>query len=474
MRPHSPGAARDAPKGEEQDMKGTGSGMNMLSGPMWSRMIVFAMPLAFTGVLQQLFNAADVAVLGRFVSHDAMAAVGSCVPVIGLAVALCMGLSLGANVVVARYLGMGAVGRVRRAVHTAFGLAVVFGLAVTLLGEAMAGLLLEWLDVPASVMGHAESYLRVFLLGLPFMAVYNFLAAVCRSKGDTRTPLVALIAATACNIAGNLLLVLALDMEAGGVALATALANGLAAAILFTAQLRLRDELRLTPRRLADMDRGDLAEMLRIGLPAGVQGMVFSLSNLIVQAAINSLGPAVMAGSVAAFTIEINVYCFINAFGLAATTFVSQNYGAGSLARCRRATWVSMGLNLAVSSLLVVLIVCFMDPLLRIFSTDGAVMAAGVTRVLYVVLGEPINVVMETVSDAMRGYGYSLPPAMVTLVSICSIRVVWVFTVFRASPEFTTLMLVYPLSWAVTTVLLCLLYARHQRTLRPLRRGAGA
>lgn len=438
--------------------------MDMLHGPLWNKIIVFALPLAFTGVLQQMFNAADVAVLGHLVSSDAMAAVGNNVPIIGLAVSLCMGLSLGANVVVARYIGMRRPDRTRRAVHTAFALALLFGVGITVLGEAGADLLLDCLDVPPSVRGPAEDYLRVFLLGLPFMAIYNFLGAVFRSKGDTRTPLAALLAATVFNLAGNLAAVLCFGMEAGGVALATVLANVLAAAILFVCQLRLRDELRLSPRRLLDINREDLATMIRIGLPAGVQGMVFSLSNLLIQAAINSLGPAAMAGSVAGFTIEINVYCFINAFGLAATTFVSQNYGAGNLARCRRATWIAMWLNMAGTCALVALVYVFSRQLLQCFSMDEAVIAIGVTRISFVVLAEPINVIMETVSDAMRGYGCSLPPAVATLVCICSVRVIWVFTVFAASPDYSTLMAVYPVSWIVTAVLLCVLYARLMRT----------
>lgn len=444
--------------------------MEMLSGPIWSKMIVFALPLALTGVLQQLFNAADVAVLGHLVSSDAMAAVGNNVPIIGLAVSLCMGLSLGANVVVARYIGMRRPDKTRRAVHTAFALALLFGFVVTAAGEAGATFLLDVLDVPDSVRGHAEAYLRVFLLGLPFMAIYNFLSAVFRSKGDTRTPLYALLAATLFNIIGNLVAVLVLDMQAGGVAAATSLANVLAAGILFVCQLRLHDELRLRVRRLLDINRDDLMTMVRIGLPAGVQGMVFSLSNILIQSAINSLGPAAMAGSVAGFTIEINVFCFISAFGLAATTFVSQNYGAGNLARCRRATWISMGLNMLFTCTLVALIFLFARELLHCFSGDPDVIAIGFTRICFVVLAEPINVIMETASDAMRGYGYSMPPAMVTLVCICTIRVIWVFTVFASSPDYPTLMAVYPISWIVTSLLLGWLYFRHQRTLQPVHR----
>ena len=448
--------------------------INMLEGSIWDKMVVFALPLAFTGVLQQLFNAADVAVLGRFVSSEAMAAVGNNVPIIGLIVSLCMGLALGANVVVARALGMKDEASANRAVHTAFFVAVVFGVVMALLGEVFSGFLVDVLEVPQAVRPDSETYLRVYLLGMPFIAVYNFLAAVYRSQGDTQTPLWALLAATVFNIAGNLFFTLVCGMGAGGVALATVLANALAAAILFWRECLMTGPLKLDPKRLLTVDREALRSIVRIGWPAGVQGAVFSFSNLIIQAAINSLGADAMAGSVAAFTIEINVYCFINAFGLAATTFVSQNHGAGNLARCRRATLVSMGLNFAATFLLIGLVLLFERAVLGFFTSSEVVMAFALTRVLWVVTAEPINVVMETVSDAMRGYGYSMPPAMVTLFCISLIRVIWVYTVFAAEPTFQVLMTVYPVSWIITTIALTWLYFRHQKTLTPKVRAGRA
>lgn len=438
--------------------------INMLEGPIWNRMIVFALPLAFTGILQQLYNAADVATLGHFVSSNAMAAVGNNVPVIGLIISLCMGLALGANVFVARMLGMREKDAAARAVHTAFVVALFFGLAATAVGETFTTPVLLWLDVPESVFEDAQTYLRVYLLAMPFVAIYNFLAAVFRSKGNTQTPLWALFAASLFNIAGNLFFVLVLGMTSGGVALATVLANALSAGILVVCLMRRDDELKLDLKSILPIDAAALNAIFRIGLPAGIQGMVFSLSNLIIQGAINSLGAEVMAASVAAFTIEINVFCFINAFGLAATTYVSQNYGARNLARCRRATWVSMWLNMGATAIIVALILVFARELLGLFSDSESVIEIGLIRLLLVVGPEPINVLMETVSDAMRGYGYSMQPAMVTLVGICVTRVVWVYTAFAIEPTFFTLMLVYPISWTVACAGLVFLYFRHQKT----------
>lgn len=247
----------------------------MLSGSIWDKMILFALPLAFTGVLQQLYNAADVAVLGHFVSDEAMAAVGNNVPIIGLIVSLCMGLALGANVVVAQALGMRDEERASRGVHTAFYVAVVFGVVMAIAGEIGADWIIACLEVPESVQADSELYLRVYLLGMPFIAVYNFLAAVYRSQGDTQTPLWALCFATIFNIAGNLFFVLVCDMGTGGVAFATVLANALAAGILFWRECRMTGPLKLELRRLLKPDAVSLRSIIRIGWPQAFRGRSF-------------------------------------------------------------------------------------------------------------------------------------------------------------------------------------------------------
>ena len=434
--------------------------INMLEGSLWDKIIVFALPLAFTGMLQQLYNAADVAVLGRFVSDLAVAAVGNNVPVIGLIISFCMGLALGVNVVVARALGMKNDRKANEAVRTSFLTAVVFGVIALIIGQCFASSAMDWLDVPTEVRDHALIYLRVYLLGMPFIAVYNFLAAVFRSQGDTQTPLWALLIASLFNIVGNLFAVLVLDWGIAGVALATALANLLSAVILFVRLTHLDGPLKLNVSELLKVDAASLKSIVRIGLPAGVQGAVYSLSNLVIQSAINSLGPAAMAGSVAAFTIEINVYCFINAFALAATTFVSQNYGARNLERCYRVMWVTLGLNMLMTIVMTGIVLLFSRELLGIFTNSEEVIALGMIRILWVVLPQPLSVVMDTLSGCMRGYGYSMPPAMVTLVVVCSVRLIWVYTAFPLAPTYETLMMVYPLSWVITMLGLITLYVR--------------
>lgn len=432
--------------------------IDMLNGSIWDKMTIFAIPLALTGVLQQLYNLADVAVLGHFVSNETVAAVGTNIPIIGFIIAFCIGLSIGANVVVARFLGMNKPEEASKAVHTAFATAVIFGVVAMILGELFSFLLMDWMNVPKEVVDHSLMYLQVYLLGMPFISIYNFLSAVFRSKGDTQTPLWSLLIASIYNVFGNLFFVTVVDWGIGGVAFATSTANVIASGILVFKLLRYDGPLRLYPSRLFKIDKTALRSIVRIGWPAGLQSSVFSLSNLIIQSAINSLGADVMAASVAAFTIEINCYCVINGFGLAATTFVSQNYGAGNLARCKRITWISLWLNIGITVVLSLLILVFGRQLLGCFTNSEEIIALGMIRLWWVVLPEPLNSIMEVMSDSMRGYGYSLPPAIITIVCICSIRVIWVYSVFAAWPTYETLMMVYPLSWFVTAVLLVALY----------------
>ena len=440
----------------------------MLQGSLWDKLIFFALPLALTGVLQQLLNATDVAVLGQFVGKNAMAAVGNNISIIGLLVNLFMGLSLGANVVIAMHIGGKRLDRAPEAVHTAFLLALFVGLAVAVLGELLVYPLMHMMMVPQDVWEMAETYLRIYLLGLPVMGIYNFEAAIFRSRGDTRTPLISLVIASLLNLVLNLVFVLRFQMGVAGVVWATVIANTVSAVLLFRALRKTKDVIHIELNSM-HMDRKLLKNIVRIGLPAGIQGMVFSLSNLIIQSAINSLGPDAMAASAAGFTIEINVFCIVNAFGQAATTFVSQNYGAGNLERCKEVTWTAMKLNVLFMGLLSVFILIFAEELLSFFNPDPNVVALGKIRLLYVVGPEVICVVLEGLSGALRGYGYSMIPALLALVGICGIRITWVYTLFAKQPTYEILMATYPVSWLITTILMGFAYRFHMQHLKPLR-----
>lgn len=449
-------------------MKFNARDIDMLHGSLWDKIILFALPLALTGVMQQLLNAEDVFTLGKFVGKNAMAAVGNNISMVGLIVSLMMGLSLGANVVIAQNIGAKRIDRAHAAVSTAFILSLAAGIFFCILGELLVAPIFYFLKVPESVVGMAESYLRIFLLGLPAISLYNFQAAIFRSKGDTRTPLIALAIAGGVNILLNLLFILQFGWGVAGVAAATVLANVVSALILFRALLLSDGVIKLDLNALF-VDKEELLEIVRIGLPAGVQGMVFSLSNLLIQEAINALGADAMAASAAAFTIEINVFCVVNGFGQAATTFVGQNYGAGNLPRCKRVTWVAMGLSAIFMQTLCCVILFFAAEVLSLFNSDPEVIRLGVIRLWYIVLPEIINVVMEGLSGALRGYGNSLTPAVITLICVCGTRVVWIFTAFKYVPTYATLMAVYPISWFITMIFLIAAYSYHMKHLKPAR-----
>lgn len=446
-------------------MSGKTENMDMLQGTLTDKILAFALPLAATGILQQLFNAADVAVVGQYAGKNAMAAVGSNSPVIGLLVNAFVGIALGANVVISRFTGQKNADGVQKAVHTSVVFAVLSGFALMLFGELIAPFLLRLLSVPDEIFPMSLLYLRVYLLGLPVIFLYNFESAVFRSQGDTRTPLICLVISGVINVALNLFFVRVLGMSVDGVATATVISNLISSAMLFALLCRRRDMIRVQVRKLR-IDRQILAAMVRIGLPAGLQGMVFSLSNLCIQSAINQLGADVMAASSAAFNIEIFAYYVINSFGQACTTFVGQNYGAGKIDRCRRVAKISLLLDFAITSVICILLMVFGRPLLGLFNRDPAVASIGMVRLRYIVSAEVINVVMEVMSGAMRGYGYSLVPAIITFVGVCGIRISWVYTVFRASQGFHTLMMVYPISWAVTAAALCIAYLLFLRRFR--------
>lgn len=438
---------------------------NLLTGKIWPQVLVFALPLALTGMLQQLFNAADIAVLGQFVGKNAMAAVGSNSAVIGLLVNLFVGVSVGANVVISNFTGQQNRRMVSKATHTAVVLAVICGVIITVIGEIIAAPMIHLLGVPAEISPMAEKYLRIYFFGMPFIMLYNFESAIFRSQGNTRTPLLCLAISGVLNVALNLFFVLVMGMDVDGVALATVIANVLSSTMMFVFLTKEKSAIRVSRSNL-HMNPVILGNILRIGLPSGFQGMVFSISNLVIQSAINSLGADVVAASSAAFNIEIFAYYIINSFGQAAVTFVGQNYGAGNLKRCRQITRQVLLLDEIFTIAVAVIIVAFGRPLLMIFNSDPTVLELGYIRIVVIVSTEVLNVVIEVLSGSMRGYGSSLIPAIVAFVGICGVRIVWVYTVFAHSHTWMTLMLAYPVSWGVTMLIMILAYFRERRQIQ--------
>lgn len=429
----------------------------MLHGNILASMIVFALPLLASGVLQQSFNSIDVAVVGRWCSKQSLAAVGSNGMIISLIINLFIGISIGSNVVISNYIGRGDMNAVRRASRTAMAVAVVSGIALMIIGPAVARPLLEFMDTPSDVIDLSTEYLTIFFLGMPFMMVYNFCSAILRSKGDTQRPFYALVAGGLVNVALNLVFVLIFDMDVAGVAIATVIANAVNAAVIVWYLLREPDPYKLRIRDLR-FDRGELMREMRIGVPAGLQGMLFSVSNVFVQSAINRLGSDAVAGSAAALNYEMYCYFIIVAVNQAVVAFTAQNYGAGDARRCRRVFLTGMLMAVVGSGVANLGIAAFADAFVGVFTTSPEVLEYGRLRIVHVLAFQFIACSYEVSGASMRGLGYSMTPTVITVVGSCLLRVVWIHIMFYIGYDYVELMHLYPISWTVTGVLALIAY----------------
>ncbi len=431
--------------------------MDMLNGPLGRKILRFAVPLAATSILQQLFNAADIAVVGQFAGDKALAAVGANTFVINMLINLFVGISVGVNVVVANSIGAQSYRAITRSVHTSVIVSFISGILLSFIGVFFARPILSAISTPADVLDLAVRYLQVYFAGIPFVMLYNFVAAILRGKGDTKRPLYVLLATGAINVLLNVLFVAGFGMSVTGVALATVIANALSAGTLFYFLLHEVGPFKLEFWKLK-ITPVFLGRIMRVGLPAGLQGVVFSFSNVCLQSAINSLGSATVAASAAALTYEFIVYYWLNSFSHACVTFVGQNYGAKNLERCRSA--VRWTILLATTSTFALSMLCcyFAKPLLSLYTSDPEIIATGSIR-MYVVVGVLfINVFLDVFSGALRGMGQSLAPALTCVVGVCGIRILWVIFVFPQYRSFASLMVVYPVSWIVTIMVLAGIY----------------
>lgn len=441
----------------------------MLNGTIWNKIPQFALPLAATAILAQLFNAADIAVVGNFtgeLSTAAVAAVSANSSLIGLVVNLFVGISLGANVAIAYAIGQGDGEAVSRAVHTAIVMSLLGGVLASVIGELIAAPLLGALHTPEEVMPLALLYLRIYFGGLPVILLYNFEAAIFRSAGETRIPLIALASSGVLNVALNLFFVAVLHMTVDGVAIATVISNAVSAAILYRCLRRTQKAIHVDPRKFRiDVDR--LKAILRIGVPAGLQSAVFSVANIIIQGAINSLGTVVMAASGAAFNIEIITYDILNSFSQACTTFVGQNYGAGRVDRCKKVLGLCLLEGVAALGVAIALILPFGKTLLSLFNRDPQVIEVGYIRLVMLMTAHVFSLCYEVLSGYLRGFGISLPPAILTMLGVCGVRLSWIYWVFPQNPTFQTIMIVFPISLAVTALLMlaAVLFYRPSRRL---------
>lgn len=437
--------------------------IDMLHGPMLMKILLFALPLALSSILQLLFNAADTIVVGQFAGSQALAAVGSNGALINLIVNVFMGLSIGSNVIVARYRGQGDEKQINKAIHTSILLSIVCGIFLAFVGYFLAPQMLHLMGTPDDVIELSSLYLRIYFVGMPFLMLYNFGAAILRSVGDTKRPLYYLTVAGVVNVVLNLIFVIGLDMSVDGVAIATVISEIISSALVVVSLMNETGALKLELSKLA-IDKKSLIEIAKVGLPAGLQGCVFSLSNVVIQSSINSFGSVVVAGNSAAANIEGFIYVTMNSFHQSAVTFSSQNYGAKQYDRCDRALMISGALAAGFGTLIGFAFIFFGKPLLSLYTTDPLVIEAGLVRMEYLFKFQFLNGGMDVMVGGLRGIGYSILPTIVSLSGACAFRLIWVATVFKANPTISTLYLVYPVSWGITVLahIICYLFARQR------------
>ena len=423
--------------------------MDMTTGRLLPKVLAFSGPLILTGILQLLYNAADIVVVGRFAGSQALAAVGSTGALINLLVNVFMGLSVGASVVVARAYGAGDNASVSTGVHTAITVAGVAGVLVGVLGFVASHPLLKWMGSPDDVLDMATLYMKIFFVGMPANMLYNFVAAILRAVGDTRRPLYYLTVSGILNVLLNLLLVIVFHMGVAGVAIATVASQVMSMTLVMICLIRSDGPIHLDLRKLR-IHLSQLVEIVRVGLPAGLQGSLFSISNVLIQSSVNSFGSLVMAGNSAGSNLEGFVYTSMNAIHQADLTFASQNLGAGQFKRVRRVMWVCLGTVTAIGLGMGLVFLAFGNQLVSIYNSDPEVIHYGMTRLKIILPTYFLCGLMDVMVGQLRGVGYSILPMMISLTGACLLRVVWIYTFFAANPTLEVLYISYPVSWLIT------------------------
>lgn len=425
--------------------------MDMCSGPLLGKILRFALPLMLSGILQLLFNAADIVVVGQFAGHESLAAVGSTSSLINLLVNLFIGLSVGTNVLVARYYGAKREKDISDAVHTSLLVSVLSGLALVAIGVALARPLLELMGTPENVLSLAVLYMRIFFCGMPVMMLYNFGSAVLRAVGDTKRPLYFLLISGIINILLNLFFVIVCHMAVAGVALATVISQAVSALLVVRCLAKMEGSLKFSFSRLC-IRKPILIQMIKIGLPAGMQGCVFSISNALIQSSINSFGSVAMAGNTAASNLEGFVYTSMNAVHQTALSFTSQNLGGRKYTRINKIWWMSLAVVSVIGLVMGNLMYLFGRPLLGIYSPDAAVADYGLLRMQMICIPYFLCGVMDVMVGSLRGMGYSLLPMFVSLTGACAFRVLWIYTFFAWDRTLSVLYFSYPVSWLLTLI----------------------
>ncbi len=432
--------------------------MDMCKGPLLSKIVVFAMPLMLSGILQLLFNAADIVVVGRYAGSQSLAAVGSTSSLINLLVNAFIGLSIGTNVLVAQSYGAQKLKDLEEIVHTSILLGMICGGFLTVLGICIAGTVLTWMGTPDDVLPLSVLYIRIFFLGVPATLVYNFGAATLRAVGDTKRPLYFLFFAGVINVCLNLIFVIAFSMGVAGVALATVVSQYVSAFLVVRCLMGTDAPYRLIPRNLRIV-KGRMVMIARIGIPAGLQGMIFNISNVLIQSSVNSFGSIAMAGNTAASNIEGFVYTSMNAIYQTALSFTSQNCGARKYDRVSRILWYCLGLVLVVGIVMGNGAVLLGHRLLGIYSSEADVIQYGMYRMRIIGGTYFICGLMDVMVGMLRGMGRSVVPMFISIAGACGLRVIWIFTVFAMNRTPQVLYTSYPVSWTITLIAYIVYYS---------------
>ncbi len=429
-------------------MKSRSYEMDMCSGPILRKVLVFAIPLILSGILQLLFNAADVIVVGRYAGSESLAAVGSTTSLITLFTNVFIGLSMGVNVLVAQYYGARREDDVSETVHTAVGLSLISGAILVFIGVLFARIFLEMMGTPDDVIDKSTIYMQIYFIGMPSMMFYNFGSAILRAVGDTKRPLYYLGSAGVINVILNLVFVIGFDMDVAGVALATVISQTISALLILRCLMKMDGCLRVRIR-LIRLKRQKVIKILKIGFPAGLEGVVFSVSNVLIQSSINSFGSLAMAGNTAGANLDGFVYQGMLAVYQTNLSFTSQNFGAKKFKRINRILGMCLAVDAVIGLGLGIGVFAFGPELLSIYSSDPEVIEYGMIRLAGVCLPYFLCGLMDCTVGSLRGMGYSVLPTVITLISVCVLRVVWIYTVFEVSHTLFTLYLSYPVSWLI-------------------------
>lgn len=425
--------------------------IDMCNGPLLGKILQFSIPLICSGILQLLFNAADIVVVGQFTGSDALAAVGSTSALNNLIINVFLGFSIGCSIMTARYYGAQKWKDVHEVVHTSMLVSVICGVVMIVIGVALARPLLEVMGTPDNVLDQAVLYMRIIFVGMPALMIYNFGAAILRAVGDTRRPLLFLLIAGVLNVLLNLFFVIVFRMGVAGVAIATVISQCVSAVMIVICLMRSETVYQLSLKELR-IYKEKLIEITKVGLPAGIQGAVFNVSNVLIQSSVNSFGSVVVAGNTAATNLEGFVYTSMNAIYQASLSFTSQNVGAKKIERVIPVLWRCLAVVFVVGAGMGVLGLLFMNQLLGIYSGEPEVISYGALRLELIFSTYFLCGMMDVVCGSVRGLGYSITPTIISLTGACGLRILWVYTIFALDRSLFTLYLSYPVTWAITLV----------------------